>query len=77
MKDNSNPDINFNDDRSTKASNLYIYICIYIYIRSLNVIIFHKEWYKISLELAKKFQPIRELAVATDKGTSTKNFRHA
>ena len=60
MKDNSNPDINFNDDRSTRASNLYIYMYIYIYIRSLNVIIFHKEWYKISLELAKKFQPIRE-----------------
>ena len=31
MKDNSNPDINFNDDRSAKASNLYIYMYIYIY----------------------------------------------
>ena len=73
MKDNSNPDINFNDDRSTKASNLYIYVYIYIYIRSLNVIIFHKEWYKISLELAKKFQ--LTIMVSADVKTDLKHKR--
>ena len=30
MKDNANPDIKFNDDRCTKASNVYIYIYIYM-----------------------------------------------
>ena len=29
MKDNANPDIKLNDDRCTKASNVYIYIYIY------------------------------------------------
>ena len=40
MKDNSNPDINFNDDRSTKASNLYIYMYIYIYIYGPSMLLF-------------------------------------
>ena len=101
MKDNTNPDIHFNDDTSTMASNLYKsgynfdFVCCgscdhkkhfiihfssrellqkksndilqaYQLIESVkaqfhdiraNVNIFHREWYKVVLELAEKVQP--------------------